>query len=64
MIPAYTQPVDIPEIPHESDTSVDQQIQSLQNQVMQLRQSVDYLLRENNRLKSDVQTLTHAINRK
>ena len=64
MIPAYTQPVDIPEIPQELGTSVDQQVQSLQNQVMQLRQSVDYLLRENNRLKSDVQTLTHAINRK
>ena len=64
MIPAYNQPVDVPEVtPLETGTSLEMQVLRLKEQVTQLQATVDYLTRNLNRVKSDITTLANAINR-
>ena len=63
MIPGYNRPVQVPQAPTELEPKSDQQLPMLQDQITQLRQTVEYLQREHSRLKSDIQTLAQAINR-
>lgn len=64
MIPAYNQKVDLPVVEQDSNDSLEQRFRQLQEQVLELRQTVDYLQREKSRLKSDVQTLASALNKR
>lgn len=65
MIPAYKEEIKLDKV-FKSDQPVPirEVMQMMENQITSLRETVDYLKRENGRLKSDIQSLAQAITRK
>ena len=64
MIPGYKEEVKLPEATQEASTSLETRVLRLQEQIVQLQATVDYLTRNLNRVKSDITALASALNRK
>ena len=65
MIPAYKDEVKLEKVLKSKEPVPIRDVMAMmEHQIVTLRESVDYLKRENSRLKADIQTLAQAINRK
>ena len=64
MIPSYKGAVEAPAVPAMNpDDALELRFKQLTEQVHQLRDSIEYMNRERNRLKSEVEQLKNFINR-
>lgn len=61
MIPSYKEEVKITIIDEKKDLSIDQQIGELKEQIRQLKETVDYLHRDKNRLKSEIDSIKNSL---
>lgn len=64
MIPAYNKEIPKTEKPQDVNTSLEEQVQHLQEQVRILRDSIEYSNRERSRMKSEIDSLRYEINRR
>jgi phage shock protein A len=64
MIPAYNEKIEpMPIVEDPTKQSVEQQIRMLQEQLAQLRETVEFMNRERTRLKNEVDRLSAQVNR-
>ena len=65
MIPAYKEDVKITIVEQQQPaTDLEQKVRQLEERVRQLHETVQYMERERSRLKGDIDTLKHQLNRK
>lgn len=65
MIPAYKEKIEVKKLVESNEPMpLRAVLAALEGQITQLRESVNYLQRENSRLKSDVSTLAQAIQKR
>lgn len=64
MIPSYKEEINITVIEgSKSESSLEDQVRQLQNQVQRLFETVNYMERERQRLKGEIETLKSRMNR-
>jgi predicted RNase H-like nuclease (RuvC/YqgF family) len=63
MIPAYSEEVKIKVIEKNDNSTLEQQVRELHEQVRLLTETVEYMNRERSRLKSELDTIRASINR-
>jgi predicted RNase H-like nuclease (RuvC/YqgF family) len=63
MIPAYSEEVKIKVIEKNDNSTLEQQVRELHEQVRLLTETVEYMNRERSRLKSELDIIRASINR-